>query len=245
MAFRILLNSTTADASDVNDNFFWGAQGSIIPMGNSSLEYTDSAYDIGSQVYRWNVLYCGTIASGSIHSGGLTYEYLERKDISAPTTTIAITGLNGDNDNEYLIVFSFIKTTATTHDYVMFLNNTSGGMIVRGWVYGAIGLSDTFTSSDGLICRNTATGTFGSLSFGWVKLKADSDENKIMQIYSHGGIGGLLTLSSEDTFCQFSGVDLTSTDTVTSLYFHCYTASTTTDNNFQSGSFIEIWRKPH
>jgi len=60
MAWTTFVNSTTADADEVNDNFYHIRQGNLLPMGNASMEYTTSAYDLGSSTYTWDTLHVDT-----------------------------------------------------------------------------------------------------------------------------------------------------------------------------------------
>jgi len=61
MAFIELENSTTADATDINNNFYHVAQGDRLPMGGDLLISTDSVYDLGSSSATWNNVFCDTL----------------------------------------------------------------------------------------------------------------------------------------------------------------------------------------
>jgi hypothetical protein len=61
MPFIKLKNSTTADATDCNNNMYWLGQGSVLPMEGEGLENTDSACDLGSSTTTWNNSYIENI----------------------------------------------------------------------------------------------------------------------------------------------------------------------------------------
>ena len=97
MSFHILYESTTADATDVNDNFYHIAQGSRLPMDGVAMGYTDNALDLGSSSVRWNNLICNNIDTASV-----TASYAKMPIVIADYTLpqaaneFEITGLNGD-----------------------------------------------------------------------------------------------------------------------------------------------------
>ena len=109
MPFHILQNSLTADATDVNDNFYWIGQGSRLPMGGNSLTSTDATYDLGSSIATWNNLHCENIyINASINTADKSLWVLQAETtLSATAGSIEFTGLNGDVDLEYKIIMSF------------------------------------------------------------------------------------------------------------------------------------------
>jgi len=78
MAWTTFVNSTTADASEVNDNFYHTRQGDLLPMGNASMQYTSGGYDLGSSTYTW--------ANAHIDTGIVDNLYME-EHIYMNTTT--------------------------------------------------------------------------------------------------------------------------------------------------------------
>lgn len=240
MAFRILKHSTTADASDVNDNFFWGGQGSILPMDGASLAYTTGAVDLGSSAYKWDTLYCGTVTADEIHSGGILYEYVERVSIDAPTTTMITTNINGDDSNEYLVVFYFVKPTATTHHYKLHLNGSIGSMTIKYFLNaGGVGVGKVVNST-GLICFNDSTQTISSYSYGFVSIKSESTNHSMVHFQTSGGNPGV----NGETLIG-SGIDIDNNKTLTSIHIVCTEPFTTTTRTFQANSYIDVWRTPH
>jgi len=119
--YFILINSTTADASDVNDNFYHIAQGSRLPMGGQSLSSTDGVYDLGSDSYRWNTLYCNNIDFDGTANGNLWVKVHE--ETVENVSDLEITGLNGDTDEMYLL-YAY-ATDDPAHTHVMTFNGDS------------------------------------------------------------------------------------------------------------------------
>ena len=119
LSFLILQNSTTCDSTDVNNNFYHVAQGSRLPMGGNSLESTDSVYDLGSSTATWNNLFCENIyINGSITTAGeKLWSVIAETTVTATASSVEFTGLNGDNDKEYKILFF------------------GNSLLVGGWVY--------------------------------------------------------------------------------------------------------------
>jgi hypothetical protein len=104
MTYRVLKNSTTADASDVNENFYHIAQGSRMPMGGNSLTSTDSVYNLGSSAATWDNIHCQDVHSTSITSTDKGFwTRLTRVELSVASGEVSITNLNGDEDREYKI----------------------------------------------------------------------------------------------------------------------------------------------
>jgi hypothetical protein len=141
MAFHVLINSTTADASDVNENFYHIRQGSVLPVGGSSLSYTNSVYDLGSSSYKWKDFYANNIYTDDIYvsgagNNGSLFRKIYSEILSATSTRIEITGLNGDNDNEYMLFIKHVWASATNiySGAALFLNGNSAGTCnLRVW----------------------------------------------------------------------------------------------------------------
>lgn len=77
MAWTVLTNSTTADADEVMDNYYYIRQGDLMPLGGANMTSTDAAYDLGSSTYAWDnghieTLHNLTISTTRIVNAGTT-----------------------------------------------------------------------------------------------------------------------------------------------------------------------------
>jgi hypothetical protein len=136
MSFHEIVNSTATIPYDINDNFLYVAQGSITPKTGAMLEETTSTINIGSSTNRWNKGYfSGDIFSNvATIAANKTFLEVTSIELSAATSKIDITGLNGDTDCNYFIVASFMKPS-------------NGGEYVRLWVNGDSNASNYFSKS--------------------------------------------------------------------------------------------------
>src|SRR3990167_2763300 len=154
MAWTTLANSTTADASEVNNNFYWVRQGTLAPLGGASLQYTDATFDLGgtpsgtSSTYRWRDahlsrdIYNGryflagpqTAGGYNLHAGFLRYKSGEWPN--SPTTTAGIippvaAEMNG------IIYFNSATQTVTIATATDWVTNNANGVTNNTftWVY--------------------------------------------------------------------------------------------------------------
>ncbi len=140
MAYNTLLNSTTADASDVNDNFQHIAAGSRLPMSSVGVSFatTDSAYDLGADATRWNDLYCDNVNfAGSVTTADKTLWTLEAETTLADTaTSISFTGLDGDTDINYMILVRLVSSNSQSTLLTMYFNEDSSASYGRQYIVG-------------------------------------------------------------------------------------------------------------
>lgn len=148
--FRVLKNSTTADAADINDNFYHVFEGSILPMSGNYLRHTDSSCNIGSSTYKWNNAYIDNIyanniiCSGSISSTNI-WSLISEFSVNATytsTSRIEFTSLDGYDNYMIDCVFN-ISLYATASSIVMVINNDSS----TTHHYNGIVLSSTYTTA--------------------------------------------------------------------------------------------------
>ena len=103
MSFTVFQNNTTHDAIEVNDNFYHIAQGDFIPRTGVSLTAdVTGLIDLGSSSYKWDSLYANAIVAGSVSGIGI-WNLITTVILSASSSDINITGLNGDTDGIYMI----------------------------------------------------------------------------------------------------------------------------------------------
>ena len=153
MAFSIIVNSTATIPYDVNDNFTFVSRGSITPKAGVELEETTSSYNIGSATNLFNNSYfSGSISCNTISGiSGYIFEKVFSTVITATATSIEITGLNGDDDKNYYLIFNGTtapQTISGANLYIFFNNDSSSsysmifnrmwsGQIVGGFLGGS------------------------------------------------------------------------------------------------------------
>jgi hypothetical protein len=104
MPFTIFQHSTAAHASEVNDNFYHIGQGDVLPRDGNSLTVIDSTYDLGSSTFKWNNIYANkTYLYGNMYDA---MNLISEVTLTVTSSVIDITGLNGETDEIYEIIFN-------------------------------------------------------------------------------------------------------------------------------------------
>lgn len=229
------VNSTTADASDVNDVFYHIAQGTRLPMGGNDLDYTTGVYDLGSSTYRWNDLYCEDInISGSLTTSDKNiYSLIAETTLTSATSRIEFTGLNGDSCGEYIILCRSISDTATSAgiSYLHF-----NGDSATNYGYQRIAAISTTVSA----ARNTSysgiqvVGTaLGKIDYSIIKVYTNSGyERTVLQDILQRG-----SSTTIGVFGSWSWIWNNTSDTITSMQFE----NSNGDAIFSTGTTIQIW----
>ena len=148
---RILINSTTADAADVNDNFYHIGKGSVMPMAGDYLRPTDSACDLGTAAYKWNNAFidnidCSTVSfSGSITCDRVWILLHEVDSLNDSITSRMEFSVSGHEYNEFYI--NFISIISSANQKLLFFNGDSS----TAYTHIALGMN-----SSGLLSENTS-----------------------------------------------------------------------------------------
>lgn len=231
MTFRIFRNSTTADASDSNDNFYHVAQGSVLPMQGTSLGNTTGAVDLGSSTYNWETGYFNSIPSLLLESNGITFDHLATNTLENTTTSITFDGLNSDNDVEYFLHFYIINRTSTANQVNLCVNTTTN--VFSGIsVFCSIGVlgstSTTFIYEQGVV---TDTALF---TWGYINVFSLSDYAKAITV---NGFTDGYEKSVGRPFFNTKGLGAGGVQTVTSLILNCAAGS------LEPGTSISLYSK--
>lgn len=231
MPFTILQNSLTADATDINANFYHVAQGSRLPMGGNSLEATDSVYDLGSSIATWNNLFCENIyINNTITTVDKSLWVLEAEvTLSATASSIEFTGLNGDNDSEYRII-GLLKPIGA-NDIRFYLNSDSatnnyGQQVITGVSTAVVATRSTSITGFG----------FGGGSSQTIFINVNIKANNLIKMVLYS----LLNLESSTTVSSISDAAAVwnNSATLTSMKLLC-----TTLNNFNPTTNIQLWKR--
>ncbi|MCP4648901.1 MAG: hypothetical protein GY853_02305 [PVC group bacterium] len=128
MSLTTFVHSTTARAEEVQSNFEFVGIGDLLPRGGSSLEPTTEVYDLGSDSYKWNNLFCGNVdIVNSVSTVDNTlWVLIGEHTCQTNTATVEFTGLNGDEDEEYLIyAYGVDSVTIQMNTITSFFTNGS------------------------------------------------------------------------------------------------------------------------
>lgn len=215
MAFTIFQKDYYIDASEMSDNFFHIAQGDLLPRGGTSLTPTTGVNDLGSEDYYWRELFVNS-ATGDIGC----IRSLTDVEVTAGTVRVEITGLNGDDYEEFVIMHNMLwdywdtKSSITLHP-----NGESGASHIYKFVENRNGVTIIWhtTTADGL--RLCYFNYLGTSSFGKTVLKTKTGEERLL----HGthGSGAALPQHSQEIFSVWSNTS----STITSLVFIMHTSS--------------------
>ena len=138
MAFTTFVSGTAADADEVMANFYHIAQGDRLPRGGTSLDPTNSVYNIGATATTWAGLHCVNFDCTNIEiTGSITSDSVKHVLISSTvtnTSSIEITGLQGDSEKEYFVEldFTFVNTLITVTMNLIFNQDSSASYGFNG-----------------------------------------------------------------------------------------------------------------
>jgi hypothetical protein len=172
--YTVFHNSTTADASEVMGNFYHIFDGDRLPRGGDNFEPTTGVYDIGSSTYRWNQLFCENLIFYSISSTNKTvWRLIHSETLSAPATSIEITGLNSNNDKDYLLEFHLIDNTTASISLIFNGDSAASyGFLYFGGTAGAATFTGRDTGTSIPLCRATRNDTSTSIyASTWARIK--------------------------------------------------------------------------
>lgn len=232
MTFRIIQHSTTCDASDVMDNFYHIAQGSVTPNVRPDLDPTDSTYDLGSSSYKWDNLYVSSIGNATIDSNGTTWELITKTSPNSATSRIEFTGIDSGEDEKDVFMNYFIITgTSTAQTVEMYFNGNSGG----GFLVQYMQVDDTtmVRTQGAFLFTNTAPTTTALYSNGIARIMMNEGYDKIMHNQCVAGAG---ENRAQRVYVGSGTYRLTREDTITSIQI-------VSSSNMQPGSYISLWRR--
>jgi len=129
MAFTHFTNGTLANADEVNNNFYYIAQGDRLPIATATMGYTDGAFNIGATATTWANLYADNIyctnlnITGSVSSSSVRNILMSLSESAG--TSFEFTGLQGDTEKEYYLYCGF-KCAASGATLSINFNGISG-----------------------------------------------------------------------------------------------------------------------
>lgn len=231
MAWTEFIRYTTISAVEINDNFSLYAEGDKLPRNGSSMDTTDSTLNLGSITYNWNTLYTNEI--NIKEELGSVINLMAEVTLSATASEIEFTGLNGNEDDFYIILASFL-TDKTGSSCRLVINQDSGTNYLGQYIIGThTTLSVTAlrqTESSIYVGYNNRGFTYGSM-FSEIFLNVNSNYPRTIQLKSSGEMN-----SSKCIFTYQSHVWGNASDTITTLTFYGDVA-----NMFCAGTNIQIW----
>jgi hypothetical protein len=246
MGYNWIQQSTTTDAPDVNENFQQVGSGSRLPtkLTSTGAFFTGSAYDLGSDTYKWKTLYCNNLSVSNVITG--TWNRLSSVEIDSATNRVEFgdtsgsSALNGDSAILYKLVCVF-KTNENPVEYRLHFGTTGG--VASGTAYGyqrLIGNTATVLAN-----RNTSK---SNIFMGFSDVSVTSN-NIFVEALIYAQTGSNRMVLSNITDSANTGVfvnrvtDLAgswdnSTDTMTSIV-----VVGTTSTAIGVGSYLELWAR--
>ena len=233
MSFTILQKNATITATDVNNNFYHIGQGNMMPHGGLSLDETTSAYNLGSDQYRWNNANINNIYADTANISLINGHYYLLDSYTIDTLHTATSRIEFDTSgyNYRFLEFSIYIVDCSTNAYLYPSGDSSASF---GTVY--VYYSDTGyyigTITSFIICPTGETST-ANCSYSRIIYQ------KVVTISGDSGDG--ISLSRCVTGCSdpyarqyfiLCGNANTSLNTTTSLVF---------TGEFNTGASIKIW----
>lgn len=109
--FKIFVNGTTSDASELMANFSYFGSGDLLPCANTStLDHVDGVSDLGSTDYKWYSIYTKQISASSAK----TYELVTSTYVTSTCSSIDISGIDVSGDDGYMIYVSSAHSHVST-----------------------------------------------------------------------------------------------------------------------------------
>lgn len=113
-----IIKGLQGDADTINDNFRWIGEGNKLPKGGQTLDPTTGVYDLGSTVYNWKDVHVNSISVNNVDYK--SWRRVAQVNITSPALRIDFTGLDGDTDVEYMLIWRMVHNgeglaTGTVH----------------------------------------------------------------------------------------------------------------------------------
>jgi len=242
MAFTIFAAHTMSDANELVDNFYYCFKSDRLPRENANLETTTGSLDIGSATYRWNNIYCTTLnVSGNLNTNSL-WNLEGRIEITSTSSSITISGLNGDIQKKYYIDILFKDISASTT-----LNLFLSGDSSASYGYQKISVQNTTRTSTRDVsetyitaCNSTRIATTtATRNFSRILIYAETGFERTAMINELNSYENRTTGAPYLNCFNFSNYVWSNTSsTITSLVFESSVA-----NQIGTGTVILLWSK--
>lgn len=241
MSFYVVINSTTAVATDINDNFLHVRQGTVYPYLETtagSLSLTTDKCDIGTAANTWNNVYCNYVDFNTITTSRFVkiVEYVE----TAASSKIEVTGLTGAQKKFYDIsIFLVLQNTCTIYMYVNGDSTAANYGQQALYAETATSFAARSSSTGWFLADYNPTTTIGEHNFIKMSLAACDDTEKIsLYRISNGYLAASATVTALKRTYFIAGSYKVTAGTITSIQI-------TSDNtgSIGVGSYITIWGK--
>lgn len=195
MAWTPFTYGDTIDSDEINNNFYWGAQGDWLPMGGVNLENTDSAYNIGSDDYKWNNVYVETAYVYEKMQG--CFCEMARIEVTSPTSRVEITGINGDQECLWEVnVFNKVVNTNSASRISFYFNGDSSANYIRGFAYSlgsttTIAVNQTVSNIQMSLELATTTSMICSSLKAYMYTKTGRERHWITSLAGHVALGDI------------------------------------------------------
>lgn len=244
MTWHVLENSTTADASDINDNFDHVAAGSRLPMSSVGVSFasTDSAYDLGSDAYRWENGYFNNIDIATLTTSERSiWHLIASTTIDSVTSSIEFTGLNGDELSQYLLScrINFTSSFAFSGVFLMFNGDTNSNYgFVEMYIQSTSVLGFRANVQDYIyLHQKNGTPTTGSIYFNQATIYSKVGSSRFVNIFDISEASGTVF----EVFGVKGGIWDDSSSTITSIKLISLYSGGTFGSFFGTGTSVQLW----
>ena len=138
--FTVFETNTTMIAGELMNNFYHCAQGDYLPLDTVNADIPLSpigdTYNLGSSTAAWDTLHAKKIITDNIKGIGLWHKLVDY-ELEDTTFSFDLTGFDGDNEKEYLIIMN-VKINAISPSLAIDVD-AAGGWYMKG----VQGVSDT------------------------------------------------------------------------------------------------------
>ena len=243
--YTSFIKLTTISADDMNNNFNHCFAGDWLPLSGATLTTdTTETLDIGSQTDAWNTLYCNNLnIDGEVSQ---CFNMIAEVTLSAPASDIEFSGLNGDQDEVYIINTRIHANTTTSYILYSYLfNGDSGANYGMQYIIGSdnttIAVRLSGNPLNGFMGWNGASGyltvtAIESYSEMMLYAKTGNERVSISNVLEYGG--GTYCGDMMNSGCIWNNTS----DTITSIKITAVSPSATGDE-FGVGTNIQIWAK--
>ena len=223
------------DAADVNSNFLYIGQGSILPKhASGSMSSADSTYDLGSSATTWNGLYCGDINNTTWTATGYNnWQFIADYDVTE--TGISQVTFSGLTDAyETFLILAYIVRSSTGSAQLFFRFNADA--VAGNYGYQLLSGNDVVVSASRITNINTRfliaeTTSSKTIAFGKaiIKNKPGYERTYCTFAMNHNFTNTVGTIE------YLQRIWNNTADTITSIVFYGG------GWNWETGTHFEIW----
>ena len=198
MAFTLLVASTTIDANIINANFQHVRGGDLLPRDGTVLDSTNGTLNFGASTSTWNNIFINNldIATSIATSDDSLWVKIGETTVSVASSKIEFTGLNGDDDNTYMMNVTINHSSTSSPDRIYIHFNSDSGASSYGFQdllgTGATPAASRDTAEPGMLFDLGLSGVTTAAQKTWdrIIIHAETGQERIGIVNSLNGADG-------------------------------------------------------